>query len=90
MFGFMKKQKEKPRLEITKDTKIGDMLRYDMGIADVLAGDGMACTSCPASQGESLEMACYVHGIKVSDVLADIEEYMKRKEAAAEAADSSR
>ncbi len=82
MFDFLKKNKQPQKLDITKDTKVGDILRYDMGIADVLIGNGMPCTGCMIAQDESLEMACYVHGVKVSDVLEDIHEYEKRKEEA--------
>ena len=47
---------------ITKQTTMGDMLEYDMGIAYVLMESGMHCVGCPSSIGESLEEACMVHG----------------------------
>ena len=66
-------------MEITKDTTMGEMLRYDMGIAGVLMQSGMHCVGCPSSIGESLEMACMVHGLDVEQVLADIKAYLDFK-----------
>lgn len=64
-------------MEITKDTLIGEMLEYDMGIAYVLMQSGMHCVGCPSSVGESLEEACAVHGLDVEAVLANIKEYQE-------------
>ena len=38
---------------ITKQTTMGEMLEYDMGIAYVLMESGMHCVGCPSSIGES-------------------------------------
>ena len=57
---------------ITKQTTMGEMLEYDMGIAYVLMQAGMHCVGCPSSIGESLEEACMVHGLNADEVLADI------------------
>lgn len=69
-------------MEITKDTTMGEMLRYDIGIAGVLMQCGMHCVGCPSSIGESLEMACMVHGLDVDQVLADIQAYLDFKKPA--------
>lgn len=61
---------------ITKQTTMGDMLKYDMGIAYVLMQSGMHCVGCPSSIGESLEEACLVHGLNADEVLASIQEYL--------------
>ena len=66
-------------LKITKDTRIGDMLMEDMGIAAILMGAGMHCVGCPASQGESLEEACMVHGMDADAILAEINKYLAEK-----------
>ena len=63
-------------MEITKETTMGAMLEYDMGIAYVLMQCGMHCVGCPSSINESLEDACAVHGLDVNQVLAAIQEYM--------------
>jgi hybrid cluster-associated redox disulfide protein len=64
-------------LQITKDTLIGEMLQQDMGIAAVLMGSGMHCVGCPASQMESLEDACKVHGMNPDEVLDQINKYLE-------------
>lgn len=63
-------------MEITKQTKMGEMLEYDRGIALVLMQSGMHCVGCPASIGESLEEACMVHGIDSDTVLQQIKDYL--------------
>ena len=68
-------------LKITKETRIGDMLMEDMGIAAILMGAGMHCVGCPASQAESLEEACMVHGMDVDSLLAEINKYLVAREA---------
>lgn len=66
-------------MEITKETKIGDMLRYDGGIAYVLMQSGMHCVGCPASAQETLEEACAVHGLDADEVLKSILEAVQPK-----------
>ena len=69
-------------MQITKETTMGQMLEYDMGIAYILMQCGMHCVGCPSSIGESLEMACMVHGLDADQVLADIQAYLDFKQAA--------
>lgn len=61
---------------ITKQTTMGEMLEYDMGIAYVLMQAGMHCVGCPSSIGESLEEACVVHGLDSDEVMGMINEYL--------------
>ena len=49
-------------MKFTKQTTMGEMLEYDMGIAYILMQCGMHCVGCPSSIGESLEMACMDKG----------------------------
>ena len=44
-------------MKLTKQTTMGEMLEYDMGIAYILMQCGMHCVGCPSSIGESLEEA---------------------------------
>ena len=64
---------------LTKQTTMGEMLEYDMGIAYVLMESGMHCVGCPSSIGESLEEACMVHGLNADEVMANIQEYLNAK-----------
>ena len=56
--------------QISKDTKIGELLNIFPESAPILMEIGMHCLGCPASRGESLEEACYVHG-QDADVLVE-------------------
>ena len=55
-------------MTITKDTVIGDILK----IAPLFMGIGMHCLGCPASQGETVEEACMVHGVDVNELLSKV------------------
>ncbi|NLZ71552.1 MAG: DUF1858 domain-containing protein [Clostridiaceae bacterium] len=46
----------------TNDMLVGDILRIDVRLAPVFMSMGMHCLGCPASQFESVEEACMVHG----------------------------
>ena len=52
-----------------KDTKIGEILEKAPEKAEVLLSAGMQCLGCPASQEETLEEACAVHGIDVDELV---------------------
>ena len=64
---------------ITKETIIGDILRLDPTTAPILMAAGMHCLGCPASQGESLEMACMVHGIDSDALVEELNTYLASK-----------
>ena len=42
--------------------------------ANILLEAGMHCVGCPASQAETLEEACMVHGIDVEEVVEKLNE----------------
>ena len=54
---------------IDKNVKIGELLEKYPEKADILLDAGMHCLGCPASQMETLEEACEVHGIDVEEVV---------------------
>lgn len=64
---------------INKEMIIADILAVDPNLAPILMASGMHCIGCPASQGESLEEACVVHGIEVDEVLDNLNEYLQQK-----------
>ena len=64
-------------MKLTKQTTMGEMLEYDMGIAYILMQCGMHCVGCPSSIGESLEEACAVHGLDADEVLDVIRDYLE-------------
>ncbi len=56
-------------MKFNKDTKIGEILEVAPEKAEILMEIGMHCLGCPASQMETLEEACEVHGIDVNEVI---------------------
>lgn len=56
-------------MEINKSTTIGEILEKAPEKAEILLEVGMHCLGCPASQMETLEEACGVHGIDVEEVV---------------------
>ena len=65
--------------QVNKDMIIRDVLDLDAGCADFLFAIGMHCLGCPSASGESLEMACSVHGADVNKLVADLNDYLKDK-----------
>ena len=59
-------------MKIGKDITIGELLEKAPEKADILLEAGMHCLGCPASQAETLEEACMVHGIDVEELLAKL------------------
>ena len=56
-------------MKIEKNMTIGELLSQFPDKADILLSAGMHCLGCPASQGETLEEACEVHGIDVDELV---------------------
>ena len=56
-------------MQFNKDTRIGEILEKAPEKAEILLEIGMHCLGCPASQMETLEKACDVHGIDVNEVV---------------------
>jgi hydroxylamine reductase len=56
-------------MKVEKSTKIGELLANAPEKAEILIEAGMHCLGCPASQAETLEEACMVHGIDVEELV---------------------
>lgn len=54
---------------VNRKTLIGEIVNQYPETAEVLLGIGMHCLGCPASQAESLEDACAVHGVDPESVV---------------------
>ena len=67
--------------KITKDMIIGDIIKINMGSVPILLNEGMHCIGCPASQGESLEEACMVHGIDADALAKKLNDFVESVEA---------
>jgi len=66
-------------MQIDKDMLIGELIGMDENIAPILMRAGMHCLGCPASQGESLEEACQVHGIDCDVLVSQINEVIAER-----------
>ena len=66
-------------MEITKDSIIGDVLDYDVETAQFFLAIGMHCLGCPSARGESIEMACEVHGTDADELVSNINEFLAGK-----------
>lgn len=64
---------------INKDMTIAQLIQIDEGIVPLLFDAGMHCIGCPSAQGESLEMACMVHGIDADELTEKINAYLSAK-----------
>ena len=64
---------------ITKNMTIGSLLQKSDIIAPVLMKAGMHCLGCPASQAESLEEACMVHGIDCNVLVSQLNELLSEQ-----------
>ena len=69
-------------MKITKDTLIGDALQIDVELAQFFFEIGMHCLGCPASRGETIELACAVHITDCDALLEKLNAFLDAKEKA--------
>ncbi|MBR2021564.1 MAG: DUF1858 domain-containing protein [Clostridia bacterium] len=62
--------------KITKDTIIGDILDLAPQAAPLFLEIGMHCLGCPSARGETVEMACEVHGVDADELLQKINDLL--------------
>ena len=68
-------------MAITKKTTIGEVLNLNIETAKFFMEIGMHCLGCPASQGESIEEACAVHGVDCDELIEKLNEHLAAKKA---------
>ena len=66
-------------MTINKDMTIEEILHVDVGIADLLMEAGMHCLGCIMAHGETLELACAVHGIDCDALVDTINQFLENK-----------
>lgn len=66
------KERDDIKVKIEKTTKIGELLEIAPEKAEILLNAGMHCIGCPASQEETIEEACMVHGIDIEELLKEL------------------
>ena len=62
--------------EISRDTMISEILTNAPEAMPVFQNIGMHCLGCPASQGESIEEACMVHGTNADELVAKLNAFL--------------
>lgn len=67
-------------MKFNKDTRIGEVVEKAPEKVDILLSIGMHCIGCPASQAETIEEACMVHGIDYEEVLTELNKENDSKE----------
>ena len=65
--------------EITKDTIIGDILDIAPDCAPLFLEIGMHCLGCPSARGETVEMACEVHGVDADELVEKLNDFISKK-----------
>ena len=63
-------------MTVTKKSIIGDVLDYDVDLAQFFFATGMHCLGCPTARGESIEEACAVHGTDADALVEKINAYL--------------
>lgn len=66
-------------MKITKDSIIGDVLDEAPETAKFFLEIGMHCLGCPSARGESIEMACEVHGTDADVLVEKINSFLESK-----------
>ena len=59
-------------MKIEKTMTIGELLEVAPEKAEILLAAGMHCLGCPASQMETIEEACGVHGIDADELIEQL------------------
>lgn len=59
-------------MKIDKDMTIGELIEKAPEKVHILLKAGMHCLGCPASQSETIEEACEVHGIDVKEIVEEL------------------
>ena len=69
---------KKKKVEVTKQTQIGEVLKMNLNVKEVLLGFGLHCFGCPMSQMETLEEAAMVHGVDSDLVVEKVNEFLNK------------
>ncbi len=64
---------------IDKTMSISSVLRVDPDTAPILMSFGMHCLGCPHATAESLENACFAHGVSVDELVDQLNEFLASK-----------
>ena len=66
------------KMQVTKNTIIGDVLDFNPETAQFFFEIGMHCLGCPHSRGESIEDACFVHGTDADALVKKLNDFLAK------------
>ena len=67
-------------MAVTKDMLIGEIVQSNPDYIPVLLNAGMHCLGCPSARGETVEMACEVHGVDADELVEKINDFLANAE----------
>lgn len=62
--------------ELTKTTLISEIIENAPQSMPAFQSIGMHCMGCALASGETLEQACFAHGVDPDAFLADLKDYL--------------
>ncbi len=66
-------------MKITENMLLSDILEMDPDPTDVFLRHGLNCLGCPGAQSESLKEAAEGHGIDLTKLIKDLNEFIEGK-----------
>ncbi len=66
--------------KITKDMTFNEVLRSYPDTIKVLRKYNMQCFGCMGAEAESIEYGAVAHGVKLDDLLVDLNTILKKKQ----------
>ena len=64
-------------LEITRDTMLSEILEYAPESMPVFQNIGMHCLGCALASEETLEQACFAHGVDPDAFIEELSSYLE-------------
>ena len=66
-------------MKVTEKMLLCDILDQDPDPTEVLLRHGLNCLGCPGAQSENLKEAAAGHGINLSKLIDDLNEYLEKE-----------
>ena len=74
---FFSIRKEDLRMEITRETVIGEIVESCPEAMPAFMEIGMHCIGCAMASGETVEQACAAHGVDPDEFLEFLKQYLE-------------
>lgn len=67
------------KAKITADMSIGEVVKKWPQTAEALLKSGLPCVGCPVAMSETLEQGAAAHGIKIKELLNDLNKVIAKR-----------